>query len=1016
MHTSFVSCPPSYPTLNMPDMAQQSFEVRSPTIRPVVQIDDVDDDESDGERDNADARVQRWPWNDYDGADFLTNTPSPLRGVLADFYFSGATDSPGAAGNVGLAPPHSRTHPLDSTSASPFASRDMIGTIEEESEHGSSPSSRRSSAQQHVVDDHHEPASRQSLEVSMRSSQDHALAAHVLHTRSASLESGVKVAGAAAPDPTNAAHAPDTELSPRQPYVSSNDTSQSEEWRHSRYATADTSPHPAKSPRKGFPSPTVGGLAWPAPTSQDHAMLATLPLSPSSRPRRGSASSIKATAGSLRRLSRSFTRLSPAARSTSLKSSSSMKSISASSDAAVSAGSGSVLLGASPRDEASIGAASESIPPSVSPSDPSSVPHHMLPQRSSSLRKPRDNGKARALDDDVALDTAWSKRPAWVGVAHDAQEGYSDAPAKRSSWRKRLSSITSSASRPPTQASPHRQRTHSVAALEAIAAPLSPDQEPLSSSTFNDRRPTWRQSLVARLPDVLSPAARQVRANSQHDAAGDAAMAPQVAAAMLQDRYMAHHRRGYEGVRVPIDSEHSVSSGDSLSATRRRLSEVSYEDATAARLLTPPVATSEQFHSLRRRPNFLSSREGFSSTSYDSGAAMQFAVGHEDRSPRPVQTPPVDPPLLARKRSKSFDGYGRLPLSTSSAPPRRTRSARRPNDAQQLSSRVPDSVVVANSPQQQQNQQHRSRPTSVVVGPFALELPEDAIRQQSTPRNRRFSLPVSLDYNAAGLRSSSRFAREKVLMRRSLRRHNVNLGVGMTVPLQLSFAAGLAWDRKLDNERSAVARRSESAHHVSPPWIDSLALPGSPSGTVADTATETATEAPHDTDHSDSHCEESELRRTAARQQSMALLLGVGARGRARSISLNESARSNGVGVVGGGNVGVGGVHGGGGGSSSSGSSVVSVASDRVIAIGRRGSEQQRRRRRRRSQARSDTLHYYTAAVKGEREARALELPCSLNRLFRCLLLKAAAQGDSFADTCSFPTLPLTRFPLLLSS
>ncbi|CAO1622989.1 unnamed protein product [Sympodiomycopsis kandeliae] len=156
-----------------------------------------------------------------------------------------------------------------------------------------------------------------------------------------------------------------------------------------------------------------------------------------------------------------------------------------------------------------------------------------------------------------------------------------------------------------------------------------------------------------------------------------------------------------------------------------------------------------------------------------------------------------------------------------------------------------------------------SRPTSVVVGPFELQLPEDVALAGAKERSgiRRFSLPPSLDHKAANATYSNTLAREKAFARRSLRRRDVDLGLGMSIPLQLGFAAGLAWNSEVD-ERPVSKRESDQENGRYARFLREWQEPD-PDESV--------------TVHGSQHGRPSpEARRLSARQKSMDILEGKG--------------------------------------------------------------------------------------------------------------------------------------------
>lgn len=100
----------------------------------------------------------------------------------------------------------------------------------------------------------------------------------------------------------------------------------------------------------------------------------------------------------------------------------------------------------------------------------------------------------------------------------------------------------------------------------------------------------------------------------------------------------------------------------------------------------------------------------------------------------------------------------------------------------------------------------RPRPTSLVLGPFDLQVPEmpaanDETNKEALRSLRHRSLPAALNI------------REKVLARRQYRRlrRSVDLALGLSVPLQLSFAAGLGWNEQATTVDDASESEATSA-------------------------------------------------------------------------------------------------------------------------------------------------------------------------------------------------------------
>lgn len=145
----------------------------------------------------------------------------------------------------------------------------------------------------------------------------------------------------------------------------------------------------------------------------------------------------------------------------------------------------------------------------------------------------------------------------------------------------------------------------------------------------------------------------------------------------------------------------------------------------------------------------------------------------------------------------------------------------------------------------------RPRPTSLVLGPFDLQVPEMPAANDETSKEalrslRHRSLPAALNI------------REKVLARRQYRRlrRSVDLALGLSVPLQLSFAAGLGW-----NEQATTVDDASESDATSADTDEAVTAPN------------TATYPSLDEERG-AGADEEQQRRIAARKLSMDLLEG----------------------------------------------------------------------------------------------------------------------------------------------
>lgn len=176
----------------------------------------------------------------------------------------------------------------------------------------------------------------------------------------------------------------------------------------------------------------------------------------------------------------------------------------------------------------------------------------------------------------------------------------------------------------------------------------------------------------------------------------------------------------------------------------------------------------------------------------------------------------------------------------------------------------------------------KHRPTSVVLGPFDLQVPDLPADVAGSKTQRRQSLPSSFDGKVAALfngTSSSRgrstsdtsldsrlSIRRNVAARRHRRRQvqSIDLAIGLGIPVQLSTAAGLGWHETIEESpdlgkltiRSLNDSEGES--------------PDSAFATLSDRMMSTS--ITHDTETSETTLEE--RRKSAARQRSMDLLMG----------------------------------------------------------------------------------------------------------------------------------------------
>lgn len=914
---------------------------------PVVNIDDVEDDSDESPRDQRSSRRNHQSYDSpsVDHRDLSPGTepgeptPSPLRAALADFYFAGMAS-----------PPSPMSPNFNEDPSQFFASRDEIGTIAEESEHGSSPSSKRSSNQSEQLASH---AKQEAL-----ATPDHQSNAASHHARIDSFESGVKVPGRGLlddhrmqeqleshhPQPTDrlvlplqshhASSTPQALLSP--PIVTTEAVSS-----HDTYRTADEdlSPlsrsaeeiarstdlaqtyHPARDDASLL-SPPSPALATTASLSPRMDMTDST-VSSKSSPRRPSSSSLKAVSRRMRTLSRSFSKLSG-------KSNASSPSASASHNDALSPTKSPLLLSPDKGQRPALNLVWHH--PTLNPP---------LPERQSSLRGKRSSKGSHAPSDQPA-ERSPETRPFPLPQFQDNGENPTSqhaealedshlspsAPSSPSTWRKRLSSMASS---------------------RASVVASSPTAEREGPSVSASKR---RNSLKTKIGDAIASLALPSPASTTHHKA----------ASPRQRRQSSYLRRGIGPHNVSSSSPRQsfypngisnrdiwlaeqtvdtnvVSNADALVTDvqqRDQLMQQRWRDAQDIDSPIEPTAMAQGLgqplpsllvpdrnRSLRRRPNF--SRDHLSISEISTVGRASSAALPPSLSPYSLETMEaamnVDPgerrpPLGPRKRSQSFNGYDAraVPMVASNSLPAAIRNTatipdwiastahRRPStqadhdrrsfDAipsmfrsldsspkrwrpmSMFSARKPSSLTPKSAAHE--STKARSRPTSVVLGPFALELPEELATPKRPRTSRRFSLPIALDYKAADLRSSTRFARETVIARRSLRRssrrtYNVNLGVGMSVPLQLSFAAGLAWNSAADDVRRSQARQddfptspgAETDDLACPQWVDSL----SGGGDIDDAETvHAATES--------SHPEGLEAQRAAAWKESMALLEG----------------------------------------------------------------------------------------------------------------------------------------------